>query len=385
MTVPGTIAAYYPDATAAFVLSSELEYVIDPRTPLFQGEIQEPRPSHYELAEHLGPSIRRRLGDSDVRHAAIFNASLFTDDVIREITQYVIDFQRNYGGRAANISDKLDRYQRLLQEALHQAQSVRRQRAPRPPAFTLAPYFVSRDWTDAWASVNRGIWRMCLTQPLAEKISPVVAVESPSFLLRALRTVPNGLSPFQFFWIAGFDERRVSVLALQAVWEAVTELEGRSLINLYGGFFSICLHYASLWGFNNGLGYSEARSWPELAATGAAPARYYLPALHAYVVPRLAQLIIDADDFFVCPCRVCASRDGRVLGMAYHDLKRHFVLARGNEIASVLNHPAAAIADSLTEARDRFETEVLPVIPSRLAPDLGYLSRWATTLQRMGS
>jgi len=43
MTVPGTIASYYADATAAFVLSSELNYLIDPRTPLFQGALQSPR------------------------------------------------------------------------------------------------------------------------------------------------------------------------------------------------------------------------------------------------------------------------------------------------------------------------------------------------------
>jgi hypothetical protein len=60
---------------------------------------------------------------------------------------------------------------------------------------------------------------------------------------------------------------------------------GRSLVNMYGGFFSICLRHAGLAGFGNGLTYSESREWPALASTGAAPPRYYVRQLHAFLPP----------------------------------------------------------------------------------------------------
>lgn len=80
---------------------------------------------------------------------------------------------------------------------------------------------------------------------------------------------------------------------------------GVELVNLYGGFFSICMYHAGLWGFNNGLGYSESRDWPQLEATGAAPARYYVPRLHAYLPVGTAQALIEVEPEFRCPCVVC--------------------------------------------------------------------------------
>src|SRR5207245_1020479 len=65
--VPGTIAAWQRQGTGGFVLAlSATEqappYVIDPRFPLFQQPLKDPKASHEALADLLGdPDLIRRI------------------------------------------------------------------------------------------------------------------------------------------------------------------------------------------------------------------------------------------------------------------------------------------------------------------------------------
>lgn len=382
MTVPGTIAAFYADATAAFVLTSSLDYIIEPRTPLFQNVIPQPRASHFALAQCLGEQLATLLGDPKVKRAVRVPSSFFTVAVAEEIATNGVSFQRNYGGRAPAIQDKLSRYARLLAEARGRPVEEEQTQAARPPALILAPYFVFRSPGDDWWNVNQRVWSACEGLPDPSRISPVVAVENLSELAESLRNGPQGLSRTQFFWVTQMDERRLTDQQLDSLWAAVSEASStRDLINLYGGFFSICLSYAGLWGFNNALGYSESRSWPDLPNTGAAPARYYVRDLHMYVPPGLAQHILDTDASFRCPCGAC---EQSVLSMGFHQLKAHFALARKWELELVAAGTAAEVANQLADASQRFEANVGRTLPPRTVLDTTYLDRWAAILNRAG-
>lgn len=388
MMVPGTIAAYYPDATAAFVLSSELNYVIDPRTPLFQGVIRQPRASHFSLAEHMGEAVKSHVEDeSEQRGEVTFAADLYTEDVIADLVRYITAFQSEYGGRAPDIEEKLNRYRRLLAAALPSQQVASANSATRSPSFILAPYFVAKTLTDEWWNVNQTIWTKCEQQADSLSISPVVALEDVQLLDEALGQLSTKLAEASFFWVGNFDERRASSEDLGTLLEAVrAHSASRRLVNLYGGFFSICLHHVGLWGFNNGLGYSESRNWPELSATGAAPARYYVRELHMYLPPGQAQQIVDVDPFFSCPCDVCASAGvSGIVGLSYHDLKRHFVLARAWERELVESNSPEGVATHLLDAEERFNRGVRPQLPERLRPLVGFLGRWAESLRDIHS
>src|ERR1051326_7243088 len=240
LTVPGTIAAYYADATAGFVLASKLNYVIDPRTPLFQGNIEVPKASHYSLAEWHGPAVRQRMGDEVARAPVSFSPEFFTADIIRSTVDTVVARQREYGDRAAGIQAQLDRYQRLFEAA----QGV----GPEPmiaqgkrPTFVLLPYFVTSG-NDQWMEVNRRIrdYAAGLAEP--HSLCGVVATTQPALLDVVLRELPGPLSTTTFFWVDRFDERAVSVEELIRLAEVVREHSGRlQLVNLYGSYFSICL------------------------------------------------------------------------------------------------------------------------------------------------
>lgn len=379
LTVPGTIAAFYPDATAAFVLSSDIDYVIDPRTPLFQDTIDLPRASHFALASWHGERVERHLGSVRARRPVTFSSDFYDDDTIADMVETLIGAQRNYGQRASAIQTKLDRYRTLLAEA----QQRKLQPSPneqRPPAFVIAPYFVT-DGHDAWAVVNEMILARASALPQADTISAMVAVDSVEHLASRLNGVPHELSSTVFFWTHHFDERSVPQNDLERMWAVVAGLPAnRQFVNFYGGFFSICLGSAGLWGFNNGLGYSESREWPELSATGAAPARYYVRQLHAYVSTGHAQLIVDRVPRWACVCEVCRGR--RVVALGYHDLKRHFALSRRWEIDLAASTSLLEIAEQLLDAARIYDDDVSPSVPPGIQRlDVSYLRRWARVLQ----
>lgn len=382
LTVPGTIAAFYPDATAGFVLTSDLPYIIDPRTPLFQGTIAQPKASHYVLAETLGKAVRRVLGDDELRSPASFSADVYTPNAIADLVTSFVRFQRDYGSRSGEIQEKLSRYRDLLSEALGRATQAPELSERRGPAFLLVPYFAVSSYQDRWWDVTQAIWDVAAGLDEPNNLSPVIATTSADFFQDAVTQLPTDLSTTAFYWVTGFDERTAPEDQLQSMWGGVTRVKPLSLVNLYGGFFSICLHHAGLWGFNNGLGYSESRSWPALPATGAAPARYYLRDLHLFVAPAVAQLVIDTDPELACSCEVCQPGSGprSLVSLSYHELKKHFALSRRHEISLVESSSATEIADGLEEVSRRFEN-VLSRLPARISIRTGHMHRWAAVLR----
>lgn len=380
MTVPGTIASYFEDATAAFVLSSELAYVIDPRTPLFQGTIGEPRASHHTLGSWMSDAVTEVLNQGS---SVQFSPEVYTPDVIEEMVSKLIGAQRQYGEASGEVTKKMSRYRRLLATAMNT--ELEPLGDVRSPSFILAPYFVARDTNDPWFEKNQRIWQASLALDSPDEVSPVIATMSVDELPRQVQSVPAGLSSTIFVWVSGFDEHQVTVAELAAMGGFIEEAsEDLQVVNMYGGFFSICLGRLGLWGMNNGLGYSESRDWPQLPATGAAPPRYYIPRLHSYYPPRLAQLVMDTSEDYWCTCEVCQDRVVgdmiSIVDLSYHDVKKHFALTRGWELDFTSGRDVDTLATHLRDEFDRFQTDIAPRLPSNLRPDVSYLHRWSLAI-----
>ena len=381
LTVPSTIASYYADATAAFVLSSGLKYMIEPRTPLFQDVLRQPRASHYTLASVMGDTVSAYVDENREKGDRInFPVDFYSDDVCAEVVASMVNFQREYGGRAKDVSTKLNRYRELLKKATGGSKSVGLSEETRGPTYVLCPYFAVQSFSDAWWNVMGKIWNAAQQIDNPAEILPVVAMSSASALQRAIESVPDSLSSRVFFWIPGFDEKIASLDKLCEVKEAVSSLAtAYGLMNLYGGYFSILLGKFGLDGFNNGLGYSESREWPTLDSTGAAPARYYVRRLHAYVSQATATAIVEADNAFACGCSVC---EGKRLpeDLSYHELKKHFALARAWEIEQSERIGLGDLCSILRDTAERCKRLKLN-LPSNLRVPTGHLSRWADALE----
>lgn len=152
------------------------------------------------------------------------------------------------------------------------------------------------------------------------------------------------------------------------------------LVNLYGGYYSILLSKFGLFGFNNGLGYSESREWPTLDATGAAPARYYVRRLHAFMPTAVASTLIEHDSAFACKCSVCRGTERLPNQLSYHELKRHFALARAWEIEQSTQRELSQLCDDMRSDAERV-TAVHRHIPSNIRIPANHLLVWADALE----
>ncbi|QTF71145.1 hypothetical protein [Arthrobacter woluwensis] len=389
MTVPGTIASYYQEATVAFVLSSQLDYLIDPRTPLFQGDVSEPRASHLTLAEWHGPSVHSAVSSG----SGTLSPAFYSPAVVQELVTEIIERQRTYASHAPVVRKKLDRYAALLAEAMQQQGEPAPTTNAKQPYVVLSPYFAVSGTSDPWWTVMQEVWKAAAALPQPGDIIPVLCLDGRpkenadgvATLAETLPLLPSTLSTVAFFWITDFDERKVSESQLRSLWNVIADRPaGRKLVNLYGGFFSICMRHAGLRGFGNGLTYSESRAWPALASTGAAPPRYYVRDLHVFMSPAVAAVLESVDPSFACPCGACV--DWRATGQSiaslpYHELKRHFALARNWELDVTAVTLPANIADQLESARDRAMAAIEGNLVLGSLPSLEYLTRWAAVLR----
>lgn len=388
MTVPGTIASYYSEATLAFVLSSQIDYLIDPRTPLFQEELDGPRASHLTLGDWHGPTVRSKLVKDQT---ANFPISFWTDDVVEEMAKEVISRQRHYAGGASAVATKMSRYARLLADALKEQGEPAPSQLQKDPHWILAPYFATSGTSDPWWAVMEKVWATCATLDNPSAIVPVLCVDGRpqtgadgvATLGSLLPLVPPSLSQRVFFWITNFDERKVSEDQLRDLWQVVANRpKGMKLVNMYGGFFSICLSKAGLRGFGNGLTYSESRDWPQLSATGAAPLRYYVPDIHMFLPLATAARLIDREPSFECDCAPCAAwraAGNTIASLPYHATKLHFAIARARELEFVASNTEATIAGSLLDAKARVDAARKSVILADL-PSMAFLQHWANVL-----
>lgn len=383
VSVPGTIAAYFRDATAGFILTSGKPYFIDLRTPLFQNELSDPKASHLALADRISPSLGAR-----VRASGHFPPEFYTDGVLDELVEGVLGLQRGYAEEAMRPSQKLGRYARLRAIARGEAAPSDAGATANRPELILAPYFCCTSaQSDPWLAVIRRIWNLVKLDSDAGEVSPVVGLnsEDPGDLANVLALIPPELNRRVLFWLTGFDERAEPARRLRDLWRVVEAYSDRfELQTLYGSYFSVLLSHAGLRAMGSGLAYSEARRWPELSASGAAPARYYVPRLHSFLSPGIAQLLIEREPYFACTCRICEGSSlptgPFVVGLNYHELKKHFALARSAEIDFVSGSDLAQARDALLEASDRLRPFTMPS-PTRIqgfgAP---HLEVWSSVL-----
>ena len=329
----------------------------------------------------MGETIADHLTKSSAGDGIRFPHSLYTADICDEVVESVVDFQRRYGGRSEQITDRLDRYRKLLEKATGDVKQVASHNDKRAPAYTLCPYFAVRSLSDKWWQVMLRIWNSAEKTDNSAEISPVVSITDVFSLQQAFEYVPSALSPRMFFWIPSFDERRAPASHLRQLKQVVetSSAQNYELINLYGGYFSILLGKFGLTGFNNGLGYSESRAWPTLGATGAAPAQYYMRRLHTYLPPATATAMIDIDSAFSCSCRIC-SNGKRPNDLSYHELKQHFALARAWEIERSESCTVQDLCEAMRDDANRSEVAKRS-LPGSLRIPTDHLSQWADALE----
>lgn len=369
--VPGTIAAWQRQGTGGFVLSLSATdeappYMIDPRFPLFQQGLSTPKQSHRALAELLGDPDLVRLSDP--------TPDDFPDARLAKLAEHWVSFNTSYG---LSSNEKFDKYARRLDENIVTEQA-------QEPEAVLAPYFACDGVEDRWWGRSVGFYEHALAASGDRKCLRVVCARHSSALAELLADLA---APAELVvWVSGLDEHNAPRQDLIAYRSAITGAERRNqkTFALYGGFFSVLLGIFGLCGAAHGVGFSEHRNWRELPESGAPPARFYMPRSHRYVAQDLAQILWEGDHALTaCPCSHCGGRGP--VALDYHELMKHSVWCRADEIARWHSMPPAeasrALRDEHTSLTAQIEAlELVPRIRDRAMAAIAHLPTWATAL-----
>jgi hypothetical protein len=373
--VPATIAAFQRQGTGGFVLSLSATpeappYLIDPRFPLFQQALKAPKKSHTALAELLGDPglVVSRADPAPVD---------FPDYRIADVARNWVTFNQGYGVRE---NEKFDKYAKRLGE------DVRPESAQRPEA-VLAPYFACNGPSDPWWERSIRFFEQTGAATTGVPCLRVVCATQSSALPDLLADLGE---PEQLVvWASGLDEHTATRDELIDYGRAIQEgtARGQEPWALYGGFFSVMLGALGLRGASHGVGFSEHRSWRELPTSGAPPARYYLRRAHRYVPQDLAQALYNlSPDLTFCPCEHCADRPP--IALDYHELMKHSVLCRQEEINHWSSLDSRTAADLLSDEHSAFSMQLArgrlaPRIRERAATSIVHLPVWAGALRAL--
>ena len=375
ISVPGTIATYYQQATGGFVIALNKPYFIDPRTPLFQQNLRgdEIRASFYTLASAHGQTIENAVDRASTTDSGVWELVQEAYDP-HETAQSWLDYQRRY---VQGSSEKIDHYSRLIGKPLNHPQS---------PAFLTNPYWMSEHVASKeWAMTKDTIVAINSMVRTDERLIPIVAWRRSagsnwSDLHKIIDDMHAIDTDRMLLWIDDYRELDEDVDQLRALRETVSSYSSKGLAigMLYGGFFSLLLGKTGLWAFGNGVGYSEYRAFPELPATGAPPARYYVYGLHRYHQRDVAvQLLNHAKNRFRIPDHLNSPFEGKdPATLSYHELMTHFVFSRGAEVATVAGLDLPDLQAELVGTADFVESHS---VLSRLV-DVDYLRTWAEAL-----
>lgn len=369
--VPATIAAFQQQGTGGFVLTlsaakPSAPFVIDPRFPLFQQRLDEPKLSHLALAELLGD--RGLVTTDDSR-----DASYFDSDKIERMSAAWVDFNLRYQTEQAA---KFSKYAKRLGRDLAPEQASGPQRI-------LAPYFSVSDHDDPWWS--KACEMLETTRSIAADSLPVTRVLATQSVT-ALASVLDSVAPEELcVWISGLNELDSSAADLALYAEIIHNAcrQGHRIFALYGGFFAVLLASLGLSGVAHGIGYGEHREWRELPRSGPPPARFYLPSVHRYVSRDDAQKLWNHD-----PKLVGQQIPMMPIQYEYHDLMLHSLLARADEVMNYSDLPLMRIVELLHSERGEFRARLASNRPDTLTSRIGrracrHLDIWIEALEHL--
>lgn len=182
-------------------------------------------------------------------------------------------------------------------------------------------------------------------------------------------------------WLDACVEHDLQARAVASLAELAAQHRHLTIHSLYGGYLSLLRHPFGWAGTSSGIGYSESRAAAKLADCGSGTLdlpRYYLPLLHAFTTPALAETFIRrAGPIAECGCSTCLTvADGvAVSNLNGEQLAQHYVQARDAERHRVMT---ATLPELIADLRDAHRISVdvgMEKIPS------GHLPTWASGLE----
>lgn len=334
LVINANTIAHMPAAMATFLaVRAQKPFFIDPQTHAFQHEVDHllstskksagsVKRSWKNLIERYGNPIARIIQDDVAR--SILPEDFDDVEECRAFVQRVAAFQLN------TLSDQFKQgpdadYVSYLAEEAGTPNLVE-------PSIVVAPYFfLTAQFFEEWLRVNircLEFGREVLHEANATAgLAAQIVISQDVLMVSELRErlveaygAANARPEVILLWIDRFSEHERSAAELRAYVQLVSDLAetGATVVNLYGGYFSVAAArfgplQNKLAGVCHGLEYGETK--PTVPISGGIPvAKFYVPAVHGRLAPRVATRVIralggfdSAEAFYrsICDCVTC--------------------------------------------------------------------------------
>ncbi len=310
IVINASMLAHTSQSIARFMHSevNNKSFFIDPMTHAFQHDLakikndnNDIKSSIQKLIDYYGSPIKEKieLGQPVKR-------SDFTDKNLSNFVLHVLDFQ--YRHIEVSLEDELKEYIEFMG-------------GYRKPEWLVAPYFYMTKLNyKQWLSLNEELINKSLelrkeynldiyAQVVIDK-SFLIDENLMSLLIDKYSNV-DGL----VYWVDGFDETTASREELNAIVEFVKSYKAKNpnktIISLYGGYFSQLLLKYGLNGVVHGLEYGETRGVMPVGG-GIPRSKFYLPAMRKRISGNIIASIVhyevnNAEEFYekICDCTIC--------------------------------------------------------------------------------
>lgn len=349
---PLSIVATFPDGTQGFLRAlfaddPQKEFIIDPRSPLFQKSWDRTniRPPHKRMAAVFGvpfttKGLRSKVESTD-----------FAGEILKTVTESCIEFQKQFPLRPQERK-KVAKYARLLGvDTLPKIEN---------PQLCVPPYFEFAQIGDPWHRASMDCIKYATTTVPLDRVRPVIHFSSIDAIAEWQTTISvlasSGVTS-AFIYPNNFREHEVSKISLARLSKAISEFSqaGISPYALHGGYFSIALSKRGLDGFGNGVGYGEWRD-SGYHRGGTAEKRIYIPKLHRFLDSARAQFLLDRNpEYFSSDADLlaeCIDSHRPLETVSLEEALDHFLECRAYEMNFVSRFDPVAIKRELTETTE---------------------------------
>lgn len=312
MIIPAHVIAYYEMSFPEFIKSTNLPFIIDPVSYVWDiggrfitNENGELKKSYSKLVEKLDCKIGNLLGKYKLGNVA------FQETDFHEFIECVLNFQLlNF---CSKKPQRLNSIQRLKERIrlIEGQESVIEPKTAEPYALIPPYFYFSRVGEEGYDRTLHAAKYAKSSKFANRRIFPCLCMnrsvlEQPQMLNKILDDFKDFTGIV--FWIDSFDENSATLLELENLTKFVNalHLQGKEVINLYGGYFSLLLHYAGMSKMSCGICYSSQRNVFSEIGGGGLPVRYYEPYLKQKIMPDvMLKLYSERPELFSCDCPIC--------------------------------------------------------------------------------
>jgi len=306
----GNYVAYSPNGVASFIaeIAAEKTYFIDPITHAF---------GHHP--RYISKQID--TGDLTPKPAMVYLSQIYGEPVSIHIGHRAVS-PNDFNGLAEEFTEKVLNFQHhVIDQALKDSNDAKYLDAvPTSPCLLIAPYFyLSANSVDTWLDLNIEFVKLAVNSGRNLPIFAEIVLANEAFqdqelrekvLSRYIDCPANGI----LLWIESFSEHSASKGALREYRSFVKRLSesGKSVVIMYGGYYSILLTKFGVSAVCHGPGYGEEREITPVGG-GIPHPKFYFPDMHMRLLYREVAFglntgnINSAELFYqdVCNCAMC--------------------------------------------------------------------------------